>query len=127
MYTLTQKSMVIDQLMLEKDNGQSEILDISLKITPELVRQYRRIQVEMIEAERGDKTDPENVEKVGRLVMEVMCLLFGESNTVKILDFYRDDISLALAEVFPYIQDVIVPKFKAVAKERKKALRRSAW
>ncbi len=29
MYTLTQKSMVIDQLMLEKDNGQSEILDIS--------------------------------------------------------------------------------------------------
>ena len=89
MYTLTQKSMVIDQLMLEKDNGQSEILDISLKITPELVRQYRRIQVEMIEAERGDKTDPENVEKVGRLVMEVMCLLFGESNTVKILDFYR--------------------------------------
>lgn len=124
MYTLTRKSQLIDQLALKHDNGDVETLNIYLAITSDIVGKYRKLQIELLNLEKKDKSAPDVIEEIGKCVTELLCLLLGAENTTKILAFYQDDVSLALNEVFPYIQNVIVPKFKEIARERKKALKR---
>ena len=122
MYTFKQtENIFTDQIALEKADGQKEIIDVSIPLTQELVKKYRQIQIKLAEAEKiadGLK----KAEIVGELVWELLILLFGEENAKKILAFFGSDISSALMQIFPYIQQELAPKLAAVVKERKKVL-----
>ena len=122
MYTFKQtENIFTDQIALEKADGQKEIIDVSIPLTPELVKKYRQIQIKLAEAEKiadGLK----KAEIVGELVWELLVLLFGEENAKKILALFGSDISSALMQIFPYIQQELAPKLAAVVKERKKVL-----
>ena len=117
----------MDSIALQKEDGSVETLEIKLIVTPELVRKYRVLQVELLELDKQDKTDPEVIQKIGGATYSVLSLLLGEENTNRIFAFYENDPAQALTAVFPYIQNEIVPRLKDAVKSRKQALKRRKW
>ena len=114
-------------MLLEDFSGNSLTLDIQLGITPELAQQYRALQVRLLELQADAKDrpgDPQVVEKTGKAVSEVLSLLLGSDNLRKMTEFYAGDYISMLTDAIPYIQEVIVPQFAQLAKERKQQLKR---
>lgn len=121
MYTLQQpNSFFSDSIELVAANGEREVLEFSISITPELVKHYRELQVKIINAEK-EQDEVKRVEQIGECVTSLFVLLFGEENTNKLFAFYKNDFPVALSQLFPYIQGEIVPKFTAAIKDRKQA------
>ena len=127
MYTLTKNQNIMDSIALQKEDGSVETLEIKLIVTPELVRKYRALQVELLELDKQDKTDPEVIQKIGGATYSVLSLLLGEENTNRIFTFYENDPAQALTAVFPYIQNEIIPRLQDAVKSRKQALKRRRW
>ena len=129
-YTLKQTSTFQDEIKLERTNGTCEILNIRLAITPDIVKQYRALQVRLIDLQKAQQKNPIDtglLGEIGKTVVDVFSLLFGEENCRKIMEFYADDFTQMAAELFPYIQNAIVPHFQQLARERKQALKRKMW
>lgn len=127
MYTIQKSPCFTDQLLLEDSSGNSLTLDIQLGITPELAQQYRALQVRLLELQADAKDrpgDPQVIEKTGKAVSEVLSLLLGSDNLRKMTEFYAGDYISMLTDAIPYIQEVIVPQFAQLAKERKRQLKR---
>lgn len=127
MYTLKQPNEIIDQIKLEKNNGESDTLDIKLKINIDVIRKFRELQIKLVELQKDTEHDPSYYEAIGKTVYEVFTLLFGEENTEKLFAFYSDDFTQMIADLTPYIQNVIFPRFESETKARKNALKRKKW
>lgn len=127
MYTIHKSANFTDQLELKDAAGKSLILDIHLGITPQLARDYRALQVKILNLQNEAKAAPGDaavVEKIGEAVSDVLTLLFGADNVQKMASFYAGDYISMLTDVFPYIQEVIAPQFIKLAKERRQQLKR---
>lgn len=130
MYTLRQNSFFTDELELQKSDGSSEILTININITPDLVGKYRKLQVRLIDLQKRSNANPNNpelAEEIGKTVVDVFSLLFGEENSKKIIAFYYGDFVQMAACLFPYIQNCIVPKFQEIARQKKRDFKRRNW
>ena len=123
MYTLRQNALFTDEIELQKNDGTSEILKIKIDICPELVKKYRELQVRFVDLQKCSNSNPGDlkiVEDIGKAVVDVFCLLFGDENAKKIIEFYSDDFQQIAYNLFQYIQNVLLPKFQEVASKRKK-------
>lgn len=130
MYTLRQNALFTDEIELQKNDGTSEILKIKIDIRPELVKKYRELQVRFVDLQKRSNSNPGDlkiVEDIGKTVVDVFCLLFGDENAKKIIEFYSDDFPADGLQSFPYVQNVLVPKFQEVVRQRKQAFKRRAW
>lgn len=130
MYTLRQNALFTDEIELQKNDGTSEILKIKIDIRPELVKKYRELQVRFVDLQKRSNSNPGDlkiVEDIGKAVVDVFCFLFGDENAKKIIEFYSDDFQQMAYNLFPYVQNVLVPKFQEVARQRKQAFKRRAW
>ena len=127
MYTIQKSEAFSDDLELKDAAGKNLILNIRLNITPQLAGQYRALQVRLLNLQKqaADKPgDPETIEQIGRAVSDVLALLFGAENLEKMAEFYERDFIAMLTDVFPYIREVIAPRFADLAKFRKAQLKR---
>ena len=130
MYTLTQDPIFTDQIELKKQNGTSEILDIQIDLSAETLKAYRELQIQLIDLQKKVKENPHDsktIEEIGKAVVAVLSLLLGENNCKKIIDFYSDDFTKMMTDLFPYIQNVVVPQFQKIVKQRKRALKKKIW
>ena len=92
MYTLRQNALFTDEIELQKNDGTSEILKIKIDIRPELVKKYRELQVRFVDLQKRSNSNPGDlkiVEDIGKVVVDVFCLLFGDENAKKIIEFSR--------------------------------------
>lgn len=124
-----QKSQAFTDTITFQTNGDAEDLTVHIKlnITPELIPQYRAVQLRLVELQKQNQTDPGNTEIVagiGECIVQTMTLLFGEENAEAIIRFYDNDLAQMLMDVFPYIRDVIIPQIEKIAKERKQQYRK---
>lgn len=90
MYTLRQNALFTDEIELQKNDGTSEILKIKIDIRPELVKKYRELQVRFVDLQKRSNSNPGDlkiVEDIGKAVVDVFCLLFGDENAKKSLNF----------------------------------------
>ena len=127
MYTLIQNKVFRDEIELKTQDGKSEILEINLKIDPNCIKKYRELQLQIIELQRQNKEDPNNpetIEKIGAAIVNTLSLLLGTDNTEKILSFDAGNYVDMMTGLYPYLENVIVPEFQKVAKQRKKELSR---
>ena len=127
MYTLIQNKVFRDEIELKTQDGKSEILEINLKIDPNCIKKYRELQLQIIELQRQNKEDPNNpetIENIGAAIVNTFSLLLGTDNTEKILSFYAGNYVDMMTGLYPYLENVIVPEFQKVAKQRKKELSR---
>jgi len=110
-----------------------EVIKINLNPN-ELLNNFRKKQLEIVRAEQevrklqqeGVKKEKlgEAIEIYGQSIISLFELIFGEENTIKILNFYEGNYTEMAQEVIPYINETITPKIQEVAKEKKKKLRK---
>lgn len=127
MYIIQKSETFSDQLELKSADGKSLVLDIRLNISSDIVGKYRALQVRLMDLQKrttANPGDPDIVEQVGRAVWDLLTLLFGIENCEKMVDFYDRDFITMLADVFPYIREVIAPKFGDLAKARRAQFKR---
>lgn len=130
MYTLTQNTTFEDQIELKKNDGTSEILDIHLALSPKMIKQYRDLQIRLTQLQKKAQENPSDmtmIAETGKAVVDIFSLLLGEENCKKVIAFYSDDFMQMMMDLFPYIQNEIVPKFQQLAKQRKQALKKKMW
>lgn len=127
MYTIQKSDTFSDNLELKDSAGKSLVLEVKLNITPQIAREYRALQIQLLELQKQAADNPgapEIIERIGKAVSDVLKLLFGSDNLRKMAEFYDGDFVTMLSDVFPYIHDVIMPQFEKLAKSRKAQLKR---
>lgn len=129
MYTIQKTQTFTDTISfqggVEAENGLT--IHFQLKATAELATQYRAIRLRLLSLQKQIQTDPGNTEtmsEIGKCIVQTFSLLFGEQNTEAIVRFYENDLEQMLLDVFPYIQNVIVPEIEKTVKTRKQQFRK---
>ena len=116
MYTIEKSRNFDDELKITEDNKEL-LLKIHLEINPGMIPKYRALSLRLSELQKQTQPD---VTAIGACIVDIMGLLLGETNTEKIVAFYENNYTQMLYDIFPYIQQVIVPEIEKLAKDRKK-------
>lgn len=130
MYTLRQSALFSDEIELAKNDGTSEFITINLNITPDLVKEYRKLQLQYIDYQKKTAENPKDVvaiEKAGEVIVGILALLFGKENAEKIINFYSDDYIQTMVNLYPYIENTLVPRLNEIIRQRKHDLKRKFW
>lgn len=130
MYTLRQSALFSDEIELAKNDGTSEFITINLNITPDLVKEYRKLQLQYIDYQKKTAENPKDVvaiEKAGEVIVGILALLFGKENAEKIINFYSDDYIQMMVNLYPYIENTLVPRLNEIIRQRKHDLKRKFW
>lgn len=130
MYTLRQSALFSDEIELAKNDGTSEFITINLNITPDLVKEYRKLQLQYIDYQKKTAENPKDVvaiEKAGEVIVGILALLFGKENAEKIINFYSDDYIQMMINLYPYIENTLVPRLNEIIRQRKHDLKRKSW
>ena len=127
MYTIQKTQAFEDTLRINGENGETLDLHIRMNTSPQLVKDYRGLQIQLIDAQKKLKEHPGNdaaLSEIGEATIRMIALLFGEDTTRKLQEFYGGDYVTMFTDIFPYIQNVIAPKIQEMAKERKAQFKR---
>ena len=81
MYILRQPEQFRDTLKLVDKDGREQMVEISLKITPDMIKSYRQLQVKLHDLQNDSRAAEDKAEDMGRAVYALLSLLFGEENT----------------------------------------------
>lgn len=130
MYTLRQSALFSDEIELAKNDGTSEFITINLNITPDLIKEYRKLQLQYIDYQKKTAENPKDVvaiEKAGEVIVGILALLFGKENAEKIIGFYSDDYIQMMINLYPYIENTLVPRLNEIIRQRKHDLKRKFW
>nr|DAM30245.1 MAG TPA: hypothetical protein [Caudoviricetes sp.] len=127
MYTIQKTQAFEDTLRINGENSETLDLHIRMNTSPQLVKEYRGLQIQLIDAQKKLKEQPGSdaaLSEIGEATIRMIALLFGEDNTRKMQEFYGGDYVTMFTDIFPYIQNVIAPKIQEMAKERKAQFKR---
>lgn len=115
MYTIKRNHLVED-LTIE-DNGKT--LDLKVDINVDAILQlYNNAQYRIAQAAHNakgaiDKKDMDAVEEaMGDAVLSLFEVIFGKEQTQTIIEFYNNRAFEMLADISPFITDVVAPKIK---------------
>jgi hypothetical protein len=64
----------------------------------------------------------EALEAYGKAVLAVFDVIFGEDGTKKLVAFYEGNFNEMLLDVFPFINDEIMPKIRAASADRREQM-----
>lgn len=125
MYVVKRKETFTETLRLEAPDGKTEDIIIKLQPNPALLKNFRALQIKMIDLEtnKNHLAEETAIEERGKCVVDMFVLLFGQQATEKILAFYEDNYVEMLTDIFPFIQEVIIPRLNMVTKEIKQDFR----
>lgn len=127
MYTIKQRDSIVDTLALERRDGTVEKININLRITPDIASKFRKEQLRLIELQKQGANNPETIEKIGEVIVNIMDLIFGEDGRDKIITFFDGDYTAMMLDIFPYIQNVVIPALQNQAAEMRKKFKRRKW
>lgn len=126
MYVLKKANRIVEELSLE--DGTVIEVNVSFdEISTRFLEKHNNIlsyQAKIRELhldKTGDITDQhaELVAGYGQAIIDLIGVIFGIENTVTILKYYDDKPSDMLENVMPWIQDVFMPRFMAILKQRR--------
>ena len=124
MYQVQRKNQIKEQLQLVHANGEIACtLDVNInvdKIGPKINKAYELLGMAQLELEKN-ATSQAAVDAFGEAVLCLFAVIFGESGCEKIVDFYgsRRAWSEMLIDLFPFINDEIIPKVQEASAARK--------
>lgn len=126
MYVLKKANRIVEELSLE--DGTVIEVNVSFdEISTRFLEKHNNIlsyQAKIRELhldKTGDITDQhaELVAGYGQAIIDLIGVIFGIENTVTILKYYDDKPSDMLENVMPWIQDVFMPRFMSILKQRR--------
>ena len=114
MYEIKKTRRLTDELKLV-DGDRELIVPVDIDITSAMDR-YNRSRNDII---RAQSSTPE---EMGKAVITMFSVFFGEDATVKIVKWYENRWDEMLEDIFPYIDGVLVPKLKAASEAKRDKL-----
>jgi len=111
MYQITRNHIVEDLQITDKGTGEELVLSVDLNVDAILKRYYEAAGA-FTEAQKVARQKPteKNIEAYGAAILAFFEVIFGADQTSKLVNFYGQAYSEMLADVVPFINDVVVPK-----------------
>lgn len=106
------------------DNNNEVVKKINVKINiDKIASEYRQRKVEITEAQQKiNKGEEDAVELFGVAIINMFKTVFGEENTVAILEYFEGKYTDMLTNCIPFIEQVIQPAIEQVVKDKKQIL-----
>ena len=130
MYTIQRKNKHIrEELELLSIDGTEKMnvtvdLDID-QIAARMAKAYELMGMLQNELKKDPK-NPATMEAFGQAVIEIFKIIFGEDQAGDILKFYENDYTEMLVDLFPFINDQVMPQIKAASRQRREQLEAAA-
>lgn len=129
MYQITRKNRIKEQLQLCHENGSvALVLDVDLnvdEIASRVNKAYEVLGAAQLALDK-DPGDPRTLEAYGKAVIAVFTVIFGEDGAEKLLAFYENNYTEMLLDVFPFLNNEIMPKIREASANRKAQLLEAA-
>lgn len=125
MYTITRKNRIKEQLQLCHADGTVALtVDVDLNVD-EISARVNKAYETLGQAQntlQKSPNSPEALEAYGNAVLAVFNILFGEKDAAALLEFYEGNYTEMLLDVFPFINNEIMPKIREASADRKAQL-----
>ena len=125
MYQVTRKNRIKEQLQLCHADGTIALMvDVDLNvdvIAQRVSKAYETLGMAQ-NALQDDPQNPATMEAYGNAVIAVFDVIFGEENTQKIVTFYENNWTEMLLDLFPFINNEIMPKIQEASEARREQL-----
>ena len=104
------RNHVVEDLQL-KDGDKELILHVDLSVD-RILQQYAAAAKALTEAQRDLQkgVTEDKVEALGGAILGVFEIVFGVEQATKLVEFYDESYAEMLADVAPFINDVVAPK-----------------
>ena len=125
MYQITRKNRIKEQLQLCHANGDVALtvdVDLNVDEIAGRVNKAREVLGEAQIALQKDQDSPAALEAYGNAVIALMDVIFGTENSRAILEFYEGNYTEMLLDLFPFINDEVMPKIREANEARKEQL-----
>lgn len=115
------RNHIVEQLEIE-DNGKTLVLGVDINVD-QILSRYNKAGYAMAMAQKAASTanNREELDKaeemMGEAVLALFEVIFGEEQTKQIIEFYENRALEMLADISPFIADVVQPKI-AEAQQR---------
>ncbi len=124
-YVITRKNRIKEELQLCHADGSVALtvnVDLNIdEIGARVFKAYESLGAAQNALEREPASDAA-MESYGNAVITVFNVIFGEQDAQKILAFYDGNYTEMLVDVFPFINDGIIPKIREASEARKAQL-----
>ena len=125
MYQITRKNRIKETLQLCHENGDvAEEINVDLNvdvIAGRMNKAYEALGMAQ-NALKADSASPVMLEQYGKAVMAVFEVVFGEDGCKRIVAFYENNYTEMLLDLFPFINNEIMPKIREASAQRKQQL-----
>lgn len=127
MYTIQRKNHIVEQVQLVHANGDVAcVLDVDInvdQIGARINKAYELVGIAQLKLEK-EPTSIEAAEAYGNAVLGLLTFIFGEDGCNKIVDFYGNSgaWSEMLIDLFPFINNEVIPAVRQASEERKKQI-----
>lgn len=104
------RNHIVEDLQIE-DNGKTLDLHVDLSVD-QILRRYLQAAEAITKARNnaGKGLTEERVEKLGEAILGLFGVIFGEAQTKQIVEFYGEAYTEMLADIVPFINDVVAPR-----------------
>lgn len=130
MFTVQRKKRRIHEtLQLLNEEGTQELtvvvdLDID-QIAARVNKSYEKIGMLQNDLRKNPR-DTRTMEAFGQAVLEIFKIIFGDDQAMKILEFYDENYTEMLVDLFPFINEEIMPQVKEASRQRAEQLAKAA-
>ena len=128
-FKIQRKNRIKEELQLCHASGDVALsIDVDINVD-EIAGRLSKAQETLREAQvrlKRDTSSPEAMEAYGNAIGEFFKVIFGEENAGKILDFYEGNYSEMLLDIFPFINEAIMPAIRNASASRKAQLLEAA-
>ena len=125
MYQVTRKNRIKEQLQLCHADGTVALtaeVDLNVDVIASRVSKAYETLGMAQNALAEDPRNPATMEAYGNAVIAVFNVIFGEEQTAAIVEFYENNYTEMLLDLFPFINNEIMPKIAEASEARKAQL-----
>lgn len=124
MYQVKRQNRIKETVQLcHADGTVAEEINVDLNVDTIAARMNKAYEMlGMAQNQLQADSSPVNAETFGKAVIAVFEVVFGEDGCKRILDFYENSYTEMLLDLFPFINDEIMPKIRAASAQRKNQL-----
>lgn len=129
MYQITRKNKITETLQLcHADGSVAETIEVEINVDQMgggINKAYQLVGIAQ-ETLKKDPHDPKLVESFGAAIIALFRAIFGDENAEKIIAFYEGNESEMLLDIFPFLNEVILPAVREASAHRKAQLEEAA-
>lgn len=109
--------------LIGKDGNVAKTIHVSFNAEA-IAKEYNRCRNEIIRTQAAVKKvkTTESYSAFGKAVVSIFNVVFGEKNTLEILNFYEDNYIEMAMELMPFITDVAAPAIQQAVDSKKQQL-----